>query len=74
MTEEKKMDEAYWVLGVKESEVTEHSKYTSGLRSNCSIYDIGRGASEMVELYYVNQLRNTQDRCHPASGYSCRVL
>ena len=35
-------------VGVKESEVTEHSKYTSGLRSNCSIYDIGSGASDIT--------------------------
>lgn len=61
-------------VGMKESEVTKHSKNTSGLRSNCSIYDIGSGASEMVERYYINQFRTTQDRYHPASGHSCRVL
>ena len=61
-------------VGVKESEVTEQSKYTSVLRSNCRIHDIGSGASEMVELYYINQFRTTQDRYHPASGYSFRVL
>ena len=59
---------------VKESEVTDNSKYTSGLKSNCSIYDISGGASEMIELYYVNQFRTTQERYHPASGYGCRVL
>ena len=38
------------------SDIT-HSKYTSGLKSNSSIHSIGSGASEVVELVYINQLR-----------------
>ena len=59
-------------LGKGTTSYVTRSEHTCSLKGNCSVYNIGRGAFEEVELFHTNQVRTTQGKYHPASGQRCR--